>query len=83
MMFHIDPNRMKVNKHITIVSDEKIDRTKQGRNSVRYHFARLMTRIDEMKFVEKIIVEKKHDFVPRRLTMVDAVPGNSGCCCCC
>ena len=32
-----------------------------------YHLAKLMTRIDEIKFIENITVDQRHDLITRRL----------------
>jgi hypothetical protein len=32
-----------------------------------YHLDKLITRIDEIKFTEKIVVDQKHDLTTRRL----------------
>jgi hypothetical protein len=32
-----------------------------------YHLAKLITRIDEKKFIENITVDQRHDLITRRL----------------
>lgn len=56
MIFHINPTREKNNRN-------------QSMNFLQfsiYHFDRLIMRIDEMKLIEKIVVDQKHDLIARR-----------------
>lgn len=57
MIFDINPMRKKNaerNKSMTFL------------HFLIYHFDRLIIRIDEIKFIEKIVVDQKHDLIARR-----------------
>jgi len=42
---------------------------KNNFSRINYHFARLMTRIDERKLIENITVDQTHDFTTCRLAV--------------